>query len=112
MVDEQDSLTRVRFTDTELNGLDIRDLVEQVGGMIDHLEQSRPHVVIDFDGVTYMPSAGLSLLVFALKKLRQRGGQMRLTNLTPKLRELIEVSRLDTLFEIDPGADGGSDADR
>lgn len=56
--------------------------------------------VVDFDGTTYIDSAGLSLLVSLAKEVGEEGGEMRLAAPGDDLRTLFELTRLDTLFHI------------
>lgn len=56
---------------------------------------------MDFSGTTYIDSSGLGVLVSLSKKIRFEGGELRLSGLDDDLRSLFELTKLDTLFEID-----------
>ncbi len=56
--------------------------------------------LIDFRDTAYIDSSGLGVLVSLSKKIRERGGEMRLSNLNEDLRTLFELTKLDTLFHI------------
>jgi anti-anti-sigma factor len=56
--------------------------------------------LIDFDETAYIDSSGLGVLVTLSKKIREKGGELRLANLNDDLRALFELTRLDTLFQI------------
>lgn len=59
-----------------------------------------PKLVINLSKVTYVDSSGLATLVEILKNMKSYGGRMRLTNLSPKIKSLFEITKLEKLFEI------------
>lgn len=59
-------------------------------------------LILDFSGVTFISSIGLRALMIAAKQVKAQGGRMMLTDLTPLVREVFQISRFDLLFEIHP----------
>ncbi len=57
-------------------------------------------VAINFKDVSYVDSSGLATLVEILKNMRTYGGKLKLTNLSPKIKSLFEITKLDKLFDI------------
>jgi len=57
-------------------------------------------LVINFKSVNYVDSSGLATLVEVLKGLRSYGGKLLLTNLSTKVKNLFEITKLDKLFDI------------
>lgn len=57
-------------------------------------------IIINFAGVTYIDSSGLATIVEIFKKLSSYGGQLRLSNLSPKVKNLFELTKLEKLFKI------------
>jgi anti-sigma B factor antagonist len=64
------------------------------------IEQGRNRIALDLSQVDYMSSAGLRELVSAVKKLRKNAGDMRIANPSPRVREVMEMAGLDTIFLI------------
>ncbi len=64
------------------------------------LSKKEPKIVINLTKVTYVDSSGLATLVEILKNMRAYGGRMRLTNLSPKIKSLFEITKLERLFDI------------
>lgn len=65
--------------------------------------------VLDFARTESIDSSGLGLLVSLNKSIRQRGGEMTLTNVRSELRKVFRLTRVDTHFRIDEETgDGGS----
>ncbi len=63
----------------------------------DHGERK---LLIDFSKTGYIDSSGLGALVSISKKVREQGGELRLSGLNEDLRSLFELTKLDTLFAI------------
>ncbi len=73
----------------------------------DALDQGERKFVLDFDKTAYIDSSGLGALVSINKKVREAGGELRLSGLNEDLRSLFELTKLDTLFVI---ADSATEA--
>lgn len=57
-------------------------------------------IVIDFANVVYIDSSGLATLIEMLQRLRKIDGKMRLANLSDKIKNIFEITKLTKLFEI------------
>lgn len=55
---------------------------------------------VDFSRVTVLDTSGLAMLVEVLKGLAREGGVLRLTGLSEQARRLIQLARLDHVFEM------------
>ena len=65
-----------------------------------HIAQGESRLVLDMGKVTYVDSSGLSELVGALVAARRENGDLQLTNITRRLQELLEVSRVYSVFQL------------
>lgn len=68
--------------------------------VLDEVEQGARKILIDFTDTGYIDSSGLGVLVSLSKKVREQGGELRLSSLNEDLRTLFELTKLDTLFRI------------
>jgi anti-sigma B factor antagonist len=68
--------------------------------VLEELEGGERKFVVDFTNTGYIDSSGLGVLVSLSKKIREQGGELRLSNLNEDLRTLFELTKLDTLFKI------------
>jgi len=59
-------------------------------------------IILNFKDVSYVDSSGLATLVEVLKGLRSYGGKLKLTNLSTKVKNLFEITKLEKLFDIVP----------
>jgi len=57
-------------------------------------------IVLDLADVNYIDSVGQSSLVEALTTVRAHGGELKLLNLTKRIRDVLQLSRLMTMFDI------------
>ncbi len=73
------------------------ELKEYLQGL---LERGDRRFVLDFSGTGYIDSSGLGALVSLARKVREEGGDLRLSGLNEDLRSLFELTKLDTLFAI------------
>jgi len=55
---------------------------------------------VDFDGLEYISSAGLGVLLATQHRLNQQGHKIRLVNLRPHIKNVFEVAGFDAIFEL------------
>ena len=63
-------------------------------------DKGTPKVFLNLKNVRYIDSSGIASLVEGLKASRDRGSRMILYGLSPTVREVMELSRLQRIFEI------------
>ena len=76
------------------NRQELKDMVQAA------LDRGDRRLLIDFSRTGYIDSSGLGALVSISKKIREAGGELRLSGLNEDLRSLFELTKLDTLFAI------------
>ena len=57
-------------------------------------------VLIDFKDVSYIDSSGLATLIEMLQRLKRIGGNLRLTSLNERVKNIFEITKLYKLFDI------------
>ena len=57
-------------------------------------------ILVDFEKLDYVSSAGLRVLLSTAKQLSRSGGELRLSNLNETVREIFEISGFDTLLSV------------
>lgn len=58
------------------------------------------HVIVDGSRIAYMDSSGIGEMIAALRRLIESGGKMGIAAPTPKLREILEITGLNTIFVV------------
>ncbi len=64
------------------------------------LEQGQKHIVLDFSHVRNVNSAGLGSLITLFSRTRSVGGEFILAAVPQNVRNLLHITRLDTVFVI------------
>jgi anti-sigma B factor antagonist len=64
------------------------------------IEEGRVHLLVDLKGVGFLDSSGLGALVRALTSSQKEGGQTKLLRAGPQIRKLLEMTKLDSVFEL------------
>jgi anti-sigma B factor antagonist len=64
------------------------------------LKSDRPRLVFDFSEVRQIDSAGVEMLLKCLEKVMRLDGDLKLAALTPEASIILELTRVDRLFEI------------
>jgi anti-sigma B factor antagonist len=57
-------------------------------------------LVIDMTGLGFLDSSGLGILVSALRRIRNVGGQLKLVVASDSIRKLMRLTALDLVFDI------------
>jgi anti-sigma B factor antagonist len=60
---------------------------------------------VDLSQVRYMDSSGIATLVEAMQTCMKQGARLRLVDLSPAVRDVFELARLSSVFEIFPSLD-------
>jgi len=66
----------------------------------DLLSKGHKEILLNLGAVDYIDSMGLGSLVGAFTSVRKQGGELKLLNLTSKVTDLMQITRLYTVFEI------------
>ncbi len=64
------------------------------------LANNKKEIVLNMDNVTYIDSAGLGTLVAAHHSARSQSASLKLSNLGSKFQEVLQVTRLLTVFDV------------
>ncbi|MBK8731279.1 MAG: STAS domain-containing protein [Tetrasphaera sp.] len=62
--------------------------------------RGRTRMILDFDGVDFLDSTGLGVLVARLKVVRVQDGWLRLVCTSEKILRVLRITGLDNLFPI------------
>ena len=89
----------VEFTNNKiLDEANIAEIGASLNGLID--EADGPKLLLDFSNVDHLSSAALGMLINANNRVKQRNGQLRLTNIKPQIFEVFVITKLNKLFKI------------
>lgn len=99
MIQYGEDATTVTFTQERIvDEEQVRDLQETLKQVI---EQSKnKQLVIDFTNIKLINSVLLNFLIRVRNDVHKMGGQLRLSNLNPNLRRVLDLTRLTEVFDI------------
>ena len=64
------------------------------------LAQGHKKILLNLGDVTYIDSSGIGELVSGFTSVRNQGGELKLLNLTKKVHDLLQITKLYTVFDI------------
>jgi len=66
----------------------------------DQLSKGNKQILLNLANVTYIDSSGIGELVSAFTAVSNQGGQLKLLKLTKKVHDLLQITKLYTVFDI------------
>ena len=63
------------------------------------LEAGERRILLDFNGVTALDSSGVGELIAAYTSITNRGGELKLARLSPKVDSVLQVTRLSGILD-------------
>src|SRR5438093_13738549 len=72
----------------------LRDVIREVLG------KGEKKILLNLGDVTYIDSSGIGELVSAFTAVRKEGGELKLLNLTKKVHDLLQITKLYTVFDV------------
>src|SRR5579884_1282987 len=72
----------------------LRDALRQIA------KEGHKNVLLNLNGITYLDSSGLGLLVSSFATITNAGGRLKLVNLNARVKDLLLITKLYAVFEI------------
>jgi anti-sigma B factor antagonist len=91
-----DDVVVIRLEGNVMGGPEAGQLNEEINRMLD---DNILKVVIDLGMVNRMNSSGLGILINALTTYKNNGGILKIANPTPLIQNLLEITKLNNIFE-------------
>ena len=66
----------------------------------DLVAKGQKKILLNLGDVTYIDSSGIGELVSAFTSVRNQGGELKLLKLTKKVHDLLQITKLYTVFDI------------
>ena len=100
----------LKATTRQVDGITVMDLSGRItlgeGSVIlrdkirEILGQGNKKILLNLGDVTYIDSSGIGELVSAFTAVRKEGGELKLLNLTKKVHDLLQITKLYTVFDV------------
>ncbi len=99
----------MKLTDREQDGIVILEPDGKIMGgpdatllhdkLYEVIQQGKSKVVVDLSSVDWMNSTGLGILIQGYTTLKNNGGQLKLAQTTEKIKSLLTITKLASVFE-------------
>src|SRR5512135_1244302 len=76
------------------------DVRSAIGSVFKQCDKGTKALFVDLSQVRYMDSSGIATLVEAMQNCMKQGARLRLVDLSPAVRDVFELARLASVFEI------------
>jgi anti-sigma B factor antagonist len=100
----------LKMATREVGGIVIIDLSGQITlgdasaalrtEVLDQVNNGSKKILLNLAEVTYIDSAGLGELTGSFTSVRNRGGQLKLLSLTKRVHDLMQITKLYTVFDV------------
>ncbi len=100
----------MKANNRQVNGVTIVDMSGRItlgeGSVIlreavkDLLAKGQKKILLNLGDVSYIDSSGIGELVSAYTSVRNQGGELKLLKLTKKVHDLLQITKLYTVFDI------------
>jgi anti-sigma B factor antagonist len=72
----------------------VRDAINEL------MDKGNKKILLNLIDVNYIDSSGIGVLVSSLTNVRSHGGELKLVNITKRIRDLLQITKLYSLFDI------------
>jgi anti-sigma B factor antagonist len=100
----------LKFTTRQVDGVTILDLSGRItlgegsvtlrDAVKDAAAKGSKHILLNLANVDYIDSSGLGELVSAYTSVKNQGGELKLLHLTTKVHDLLQITKLYTVFDV------------
>lgn len=100
----------MKASSRQVNGVTVIDLSGRItlgeGSVVlrdtirEALAQGHKKILLNLGDVTYIDSSGIGELVSGFTSVRNQGGELKLLNLTKKVHDLLQITKLYTVFDV------------
>ncbi len=101
-IDERSSISVVTLSGELIDKHSADDLVAATNNLLD---SNKSKIVFDLHDLRYMNSSGLTLMINILTRARKAGGEVVIANVSKKVKDLLIITKLNTVFTVTDSVD-------
>jgi anti-sigma B factor antagonist len=100
----------MKFKTRQVDGVTVLDLSGKItlgegsvtlrDAVRDVLSKGQNKILLNLADVTYIDSSGIGELVSAFTTVKNSGGELKLLQLTKKVKDLLQITKLYTVFDV------------
>jgi anti-sigma B factor antagonist len=96
-ITEKNGITILNLNGKIMGGPEATEINEKINQLID---SDNKKIIIDLVNVDWMNSSGLGILIGAVTVLKNSDGCLCLINVSDRIKNLLRITKLDTVFNI------------
>ena len=96
-VTEKDGIVVLSLKGKIMGGPEATEINDKINQLLD---EKKLKIIIDLKHVEWMNSSGLGILISTVTVLRNNNGSMRLINVSDKIKNLLKITKLNTVFTL------------
>jgi anti-sigma B factor antagonist len=107
---EEDLLEKLKTSTRQVEGVTIVDLSGRItlgeasvvvrDVINDLMRKGNKKILLNLVEVNYIDSSGIGVLVSSLSTVRTQGGELNLVNLNKRIRDLLQITKVYSLFDV------------
>lgn len=87
-------------TSLEISGSIDSSTSNQLETSINEIIDDAKNLILDFEQVDYISSAGLRVVLATMKKLKEKEGALKIVNASPVVKEVFEMTGFSSFIDI------------
>jgi anti-sigma B factor antagonist len=104
---EQDDVVVLSLSGKIMGGPEASEINGKINQLID---DGKLKILINLKEVEWMNSSGLGILIDAVTVLKNNNGALRLVNVSDRIKNLLKITKLDTVFDIRDSIDDAKES--
>ena len=96
-VNETGGVVVIKLTGQLMGGTDALKINDE---LFDLLEKGKNKIIVDLEEVSWINSSGLGILIGMITRVRKEKGEMVLINIAEKIKEILRVTKLESIFKV------------
>jgi anti-sigma B factor antagonist len=97
-IKKEDQLIHISLEGNLMSKQQVQDLLNEIDFFFN---EGVKKIIIDLSKMQYMNSTGLSILINIFTQARNKGGEVIITNIPDKINQLLIITKLNSIFNIE-----------
>jgi anti-sigma B factor antagonist len=76
-----------------------KEMLEKIDEVLSNQNENK-NIIIDLHGLNYINSSGLGIMIKVLTKARNNGGEVVITRVEKRVKDLLVITKLNSVFKV------------
>ena len=96
-LEEKDNFAIIKISGNLIEKSQAIAMLEEVEELV---EKDTNRIILNMSDFKYLNSTGLNIFINVLTKARKSGGEVVICSVSPKIKELLIITKLNTVFSV------------